>query len=102
MSNHFWNPVADAPVIVQHEKTSTPKPKQEMEETHFDKRRNYIHQYNRVKEKQYSISFIFIRKTFAHQLPEMYVSRNFIEFFLQFAGQKHNFFQSVPPTTGVQ
>ena len=48
------------------------KPDPQMGTIFLNKRRNYIHQYNEVKEKLYPISFIYVWKTFQHQVKDMY------------------------------
>ena len=42
-----------------------------------NKRRNYIHQYNEVKEKMYPIFSIYASKRFEHQVQDMYASQKF-------------------------
>ena len=46
-----------------------------MEKTGFKKLRKYIHQNKEVKEKQYPLSFIYVKTTFEHQVQDMYASQ---------------------------
>ena len=46
-----------------------------MKKTQAYKRCNYFHEYNKVNEKQYTNSFIYIWAIFKHQVKDMYASQ---------------------------
>ena len=59
-SNQFWNPITNASVRLQYEKTSAQNRDPQMKKTNSHKQRNYIHEYNEVKEKLYTNSSFYV------------------------------------------
>ena len=58
------------------------------EKIYSNNRDNYIHQNKEIKEKLWSVAFIYVWIIFEHQVKDLYASQKF-QLFLVFSGQKH-------------